>query len=76
MALGLPIVSTNVGGLPYLIEDQKDGLLVEKENSLAMVNKILEIIRENNSYLAKIARIKAERFDCNNVKNKWVEILK
>ena len=76
MALGLPIVSTNVGGLPYLIEDQKDGLLVEKENSLAMVNKILEIISENNSSLAKIARIKAERFDCNNVKNKWVEILK
>ena len=76
MALGLTIVSTNVGGLPYLIENNRDGVLVDKNNSSAMTNKIIEIISENNSSLAKKARIKAEFFDCNNVKNKWVEILK
>ena len=30
MALGLPVVSTDVGGLPYLIENNIDGVLVNK----------------------------------------------
>ena len=29
MALGIPVVSTNVGGLPFLITDKVDGVLVE-----------------------------------------------
>jgi len=33
MALGLTIVSTNAGGLPYLIDNNVDGILVEKNNS-------------------------------------------
>ncbi len=32
MALGVPIVSTNVGGLPYLLEDKQDAFLVEKND--------------------------------------------
>ncbi|WP_369385237.1 glycosyltransferase [Jejuia pallidilutea] len=28
MALGLPVVSTNVGGLPFLIKNNVDGILV------------------------------------------------
>ena len=76
MALGLPIVSTNVGGLPYLIENNRDGILVDKNNSSAMTNKIIEIISKNNSSLAKKARIKAEFFDWSSVRNQWLNILK
>ena len=76
MALGLPIVSTNVGGMPFLVENNKDGVLVEKNNAVEMATRIIEILEKNNISLAKNARIKAESFDCNIVKNKWVEILK
>ena len=76
MALGLPIVSTNVGGMPFLVENNKDGLLVEKNNAIEMAIRIIEILEKNNISLVKNARIKAESFDCNIVKNKWVEILK
>jgi len=76
MALGLTIVSTNVGGMPYLVENNIDGVLVDKNNATAMAVRIIEILDKNSISLAKNARIKSESFDCNIVKNNWVEILK
>jgi glycosyltransferase involved in cell wall biosynthesis len=64
MALGLPVVSTNVGGLPYLISSNVDGVLVHK------------IIEENKSSFAKKARSKVANFDWNIVKNEWLHTLK
>lgn len=78
MALGLPIVSTNVGGLPYLIENNIDGLLVNNNDPELMYNAINHLLT-NNDIAAKItnnARNKAETFSWNNVKKKWLEILK
>ncbi|MCQ2521876.1 MAG: glycosyltransferase family 4 protein [Lachnospiraceae bacterium] len=40
MILGMPIVSTNVGGVPSLAEDEKEVLLCEKENAQAIADKI------------------------------------
>ena len=76
MALGLPIVSTNVGGLPYLIENNRDGILVDKNNAIAMSMRIIEIVDKNSISLAKKARIKAEFFDWSSVRNQWLNILK
>jgi glycosyltransferase involved in cell wall biosynthesis len=76
MVLGLPIVSTNVGGLPYLIENNRDGILVDKNNAIAMSMRIIEIVDKNSISLAKKARIKAEFFDWSSVRNQWLNILK
>ena len=77
MALGLPIVSTNVGGIPFLISDKKEGLLVEKNNTKAMVNAIKLIYNKNEfaEMLAKNARNKVEQFDWQIVKKSWLNIL-
>ena len=78
MALGLPVISTNVGGMPYLITDKVDGMLVRKNDVDAMVNAIIHII-ENNDFavaIAKNARIKVQQFDWQVVKHKWLNILK
>ena len=76
-ALGLAIVSTNVGGIPYLIEDGVDGLLVEKNNVKDMVNAIIKTISDIPSTEKRIknARTKVEAFDWNHIKLKWHEIL-
>ena len=76
MALGLPVVSTNVGGLPYLIDDNKDGVLVDKEQPILMAKKIIEIIEENKSSFAKMARCKVENFDWSVVRKQWLKLLK
>ncbi len=43
MSLGVPIVSTNVGGIPYFIKDGFNGFLVEPNDAFTMVDKLLEI---------------------------------
>ena len=75
MALGLPVVSTNVGGMPYLIQHNEDGVLVEKNNPSAMTTEICKIVEENKYSLAINARKKVENFDWNIVQSKWIEIL-
>lgn len=77
MALGLPVVSTNVGGIPYLITDAVDGLLVEKNNVKAMVDAIMSIIENNKlaQALSKKARHKAEQYDWQLVRELWFKIL-
>jgi L-malate glycosyltransferase len=37
---GLLVISSNVGGVPYMIEHEKDGLLFESENLNDLVDKI------------------------------------
>ncbi len=76
MALGLPIVSTNVGGIPYLIEDDIDGLLVDKKDVKAMANAVNLIVEGKHQDLAINARKKVESFSWNSVRKKWLEILK
>ncbi|OGS19582.1 MAG: hypothetical protein A3J83_00555 [Elusimicrobia bacterium RIFOXYA2_FULL_40_6] len=56
MAYGKPIISTNVGGVPELIENLKEGILVPPADSGELADKILWLA-EN--------RIKASEFGIN-----------
>lgn len=78
MALGLPVISTNVGGVPFLIDDQKDGLLVPKNDSHTFVAAIHKLCASNDlaERLSVNARKKAETFDWQNVKLHWASLLK
>ena len=77
MALGLPVVSTNVGGMPYLIENNVDGVLVNQNNVNEFVNAILGLTNQPKkaNQLALKARDKVEQFDWEIVKHKWIELL-
>ena len=46
MAMGIPVVSVNCGGVPYLISDGENGLLVNTDDDTAMVNKIEILIND------------------------------
>ncbi len=77
MALGLPIVSTNVGGMPYLIEAGVDGILVPPNNSKAFVEAIVKLKAqpEERKAMVKKAREKVELFDWDYVKHQWKMVL-
>jgi len=78
MALGLPVISTNVGGIPFLIEGNVTGILVPPNNIDAFVTEILRL-KENKAELedlTKEARKKVEGYNWEVVKQKWKTILK
>lgn len=77
MALGLPIVSTDVGGMPNLIDDHQDGILVPENDEHAMTNALLELLedQELTQSLALAARRKVEDFDWEKVKHHWNRVL-
>lgn len=48
MVMGVPIVSTNAGGVPYLIENKVTGILVEKNDHQAMARAASRILRSES----------------------------
>ena len=77
MALGLPVVTTNVGGIPYLLEDKEDALLVPKDDAESMA-KTIRYLLEQPLFVEKMtkqARSKVEHFDWEKVKYQWFQIL-
>jgi colanic acid/amylovoran biosynthesis glycosyltransferase len=75
MALGLPVVATNVGGIPDLVNDSSHGLLVSKNDVDKMVAHVISLIEGNHKNLAKKARKKVENFSWEVVKKEWLKIL-
>ncbi|HWR50083.1 MAG TPA: glycosyltransferase family 4 protein [Bryobacteraceae bacterium] len=69
MASGLCIVSTSAGGLSYLIEDGREGLLVRVGDAQAMADAVLRLLRsaELASKLSANARHRAMCFDWSHI---------
>ncbi len=47
MAVGTPVLATKVGGIPELIENGKNGLLVEPRDPIALADGIKKLLKEN-----------------------------
>lgn len=76
MAMGMCVVSTNVGGIPYLLEHEHDALLVPPDAPQAMADAVRRILTEPGlaERLSRNARAKAEQFDWSVILPQW-EIL-
>lgn len=77
MALGLPVVSTHVGGLPFLIDHEKNGFLVEPNSQEAFVEAILNLMTapSNTTQIINEARRFSENLDWAVIKKHWFKVL-
>jgi glycosyltransferase involved in cell wall biosynthesis len=76
MACGLAIVSTNVGGIQYLLKHEHDALLVPPDDPIAMSKAIRRILDDHNfaKHLSFNARKNVEKFDWANVLPQWEQL--
>lgn len=51
---GLLVISSNVGGVPYMIEDGKNGLLFESDNDRQMAEKMIQAVENPGTTLGMI----------------------
>jgi glycosyltransferase involved in cell wall biosynthesis len=66
MAMGLPVVSTPMSGIPELIENEISGLLVPEKDENALADALEKLIQDNRlrAALGRCARLRIEkRFD-------------
>lgn len=77
LALGFPVVSTNVGGLPWLLEHEEDALLVDSNDVEGMSNAIKRIYKDPQLALKMSlnARKKGESFDWTSVSQQWRKLI-
>lgn len=77
MACGLSVVSTNVGGIPYLLEHEVDSLLVEPDHPEQMAQAVQRLLSEPelSTRLAQNARRKVEKFDWELILPRWLDLI-
>jgi len=77
MAAGLPIIATRVGGIPCVLEDGKNGLLVNPGSSSDLAEKILMLMRspELMKKMSEANREKSRSYSWENIVSQLEKLL-
>jgi L-malate glycosyltransferase len=73
-ACGLPVVTTNAGGIPWIVSDEKNGLMVERNDHVGMARASLRLLKEPGlaARLSAAARSECEeRYVWPAVRKQW-----
>jgi len=64
MAAGLPVIASNVGGIPEVVADGDSGLLREPDNPGALADAILRLCQDERSRreMGRAGRVRASRY--------------
>lgn len=76
MALGLPIVASNVGGIPDIVEHEANGLLVPPGDSDALAEAIMRVYRNTTlrTEMGRVSRERAKLYTPERMTDKYVEL--
>ena len=76
LASGVPVVSTNVGGIPFLVEHEKTALLVPAEDEHAMAAAVIRVLqdRQLNHDLVKAGLTFVQQFSWPVVRDQWLNV--
>jgi len=75
-ACGLPVVTTDAGGIPYVVEHGRTGLIVGKGDYRAMADAALRLLEDPALAAALIrnARRECSKYRWESVRQQWLEL--
>ena len=75
-ACGLPVVTTNAGGIPYIVTHEQTGLLVACGDHEAMAAAALRLLQDDvlAAQLASAARVECGRYGWGAVRAAWLDL--
>lgn len=74
MASGVPIITTNVGGIPYIVENNKTALFTEVNNPELMAAQIKRLLNDHHLYMELVENglQEVQQYTWTNVKRLWL----
>jgi glycosyltransferase involved in cell wall biosynthesis len=75
-ASGLPVVTTDAGGIPYMVEDGRTGLLVPRGDYRAMAARAISLFEDDSLAwrLVHNARQECSRYQWDAVRDGWLNL--
>jgi len=76
-AAGLPVVTTDAGGIPFIVTHEKTGLMVARDDDAALAAAALRLFREPalSAAIAGAARREClERYVWQSVRSEWLRV--
>jgi len=76
LAAGLPVVATRVGGIPYVVSDGKDGLLMEYNDAVGFAGAIVSLLADGGMYrkMSQAARNSGAKFSWKNITDEIIRV--
>jgi len=78
MESGLPVVATNVGGIPEVVENEKTGLLVEQKDPVALAKAIDRIFKDDQlrKEIVSNSKVVVDEFSHTKLEEKYFNCIK
>ncbi|HEV7844552.1 MAG TPA: glycosyltransferase family 4 protein, partial [Pyrinomonadaceae bacterium] len=75
-ASGIPVVTTNAGGIPYIVTDGETGLMVERNDHEAMARAAVRLLEDEElaTRIARAAHAECRKYSWASVRDEWLEL--
>jgi glycosyltransferase involved in cell wall biosynthesis len=76
MAAGLPVVTTDSGGIPYIVTNEETCLMVPRNDHSAMAAAAVRMLEDNDLAvrIGEAARQASKKFTWNAVRQDWINL--
>lgn len=75
-AAGLPVVTTNAGGIPFIVKDAQTGMMVERGDYKAMAERAILLLEDEKlaSQISSRAREECSKYQWESVRREWLKL--